>query len=338
MTGKLVLCRHGQSTWNLENLFTGWHDVDLTDQGRAEAQSVSIEIPAAEAIPPGFVFIPRGAFLLGCANETLCQTFYESAPIHQATTEAYLIGQHEVTYREWIDFLEDTPVQDRAALTPGIDQGFVPVSLAPVEGGGWSLTFPREDQDVEASMGELLTFEQRDRRQSQDWLQMPVLAINFELASAYLDWLDRTGRVPGARHCTDQQWERAGRGADGRLFPHGDHVDPDDMNIDMTYGKRSETMGPDVAGSHPVSRSPFGVDDLAGNAAEWTVDPLHDDGTVLRGGAFAMDPMQAHLVTRQPISPDFIDGAIGMRVCAPFPLPRPIGTLRDGSTGKSGSN
>jgi len=37
MTGKLVLCRHGQSEWNLENLFTGWTDVDLTEQGRREA-------------------------------------------------------------------------------------------------------------------------------------------------------------------------------------------------------------------------------------------------------------------------------------------------------------
>ena len=36
-TGKLVLLRHGQSSWNLENLFTGWTDVDLTEQGRAEA-------------------------------------------------------------------------------------------------------------------------------------------------------------------------------------------------------------------------------------------------------------------------------------------------------------
>jgi 2,3-bisphosphoglycerate-dependent phosphoglycerate mutase len=35
--GKLVLVRHGQSTWNLENLFTGWTDVDLTERGRAEA-------------------------------------------------------------------------------------------------------------------------------------------------------------------------------------------------------------------------------------------------------------------------------------------------------------
>ena len=34
---KLVLVRHGQSTWNLENRFTGWTDVGLTDQGRAEA-------------------------------------------------------------------------------------------------------------------------------------------------------------------------------------------------------------------------------------------------------------------------------------------------------------
>ena len=37
MTGKLVLCRHGQSDWNLKNLFTGWTDVDLTEKGIQEA-------------------------------------------------------------------------------------------------------------------------------------------------------------------------------------------------------------------------------------------------------------------------------------------------------------
>jgi len=37
MAGKLVLCRHGQSDWNLKNLFTGWTDVDLTEQGMREA-------------------------------------------------------------------------------------------------------------------------------------------------------------------------------------------------------------------------------------------------------------------------------------------------------------
>lgn len=37
MAGKLVLCRHGQSEWNLKNLFTGWTDVDLTEKGNQEA-------------------------------------------------------------------------------------------------------------------------------------------------------------------------------------------------------------------------------------------------------------------------------------------------------------
>jgi len=34
---RLILLRHGQSTWNLENRFTGWHDVDLSERGRQEA-------------------------------------------------------------------------------------------------------------------------------------------------------------------------------------------------------------------------------------------------------------------------------------------------------------
>src|SRR5690554_4595722 len=38
MMHKLVLLRHGQSVWNLENLFTGWTDVDLSEQGRDEAR------------------------------------------------------------------------------------------------------------------------------------------------------------------------------------------------------------------------------------------------------------------------------------------------------------
>jgi len=46
---KLVLLRHGQSDWNLKNLFTGWTDVDLTDQGRAEAVEAA-RLLAAEGL------------------------------------------------------------------------------------------------------------------------------------------------------------------------------------------------------------------------------------------------------------------------------------------------
>jgi 2,3-bisphosphoglycerate-dependent phosphoglycerate mutase len=47
--GRLVLLRHGQSTWNLENLFTGWVDVDLSPEGGIEAQEAG-RLLAAEGI------------------------------------------------------------------------------------------------------------------------------------------------------------------------------------------------------------------------------------------------------------------------------------------------
>lgn len=45
----LVLIRHGQSTWNLENRFTGWWDVDLTDKGVEEARAAG-ELMAAKGL------------------------------------------------------------------------------------------------------------------------------------------------------------------------------------------------------------------------------------------------------------------------------------------------
>ncbi len=55
MPGKLILVRHGQSTWNVENLFTGWHDVDLSERGRQEAVLAGREL-LAEKIEPNIAF------------------------------------------------------------------------------------------------------------------------------------------------------------------------------------------------------------------------------------------------------------------------------------------
>ncbi|MDI6025802.1 2,3-bisphosphoglycerate-dependent phosphoglycerate mutase [Corticibacterium sp. UT-5YL-CI-8] len=46
MSGTLVLVRHGQSEWNLKNLFTGWRDPDLTEQGHAEAKEAGEKLKA----------------------------------------------------------------------------------------------------------------------------------------------------------------------------------------------------------------------------------------------------------------------------------------------------
>jgi len=48
---KLVMIRHGQSQWNLENRFTGWKDVDLSEQGVQEAKKAGEDLKK-----DGFVF------------------------------------------------------------------------------------------------------------------------------------------------------------------------------------------------------------------------------------------------------------------------------------------
>ena len=62
----LVLVRHGQSEWNLKNLFTGWKDVDLTEQGVAEARAAGRKLKAQ-----GLVFDVAYTSALKRASRTL---------------------------------------------------------------------------------------------------------------------------------------------------------------------------------------------------------------------------------------------------------------------------
>jgi len=62
----LVLVRHGQSDWNLKNLFTGWKDPDLTEQGIAEAKEAARKLKAQ-----GFVFDVAFTSALTRAQHTL---------------------------------------------------------------------------------------------------------------------------------------------------------------------------------------------------------------------------------------------------------------------------
>jgi 2,3-bisphosphoglycerate-dependent phosphoglycerate mutase len=71
-TYKLVLLRHGQSAWNLENRFTGWTDVGLTDQGRAEAQSAGQLLKEG-----GYVFDLAYTSVLKRAVQTLWKVMTE---------------------------------------------------------------------------------------------------------------------------------------------------------------------------------------------------------------------------------------------------------------------
>ncbi|MDO5727588.1 MAG: phosphoglyceromutase [Bowdeniella nasicola] len=70
MTYTLVLVRHGQSEWNAKNLFTGWVDVDLTEQGVAEAKRAG-ELMAKEGILPDVVHTSLQRRAIRTANISL---------------------------------------------------------------------------------------------------------------------------------------------------------------------------------------------------------------------------------------------------------------------------
>ena len=61
MPHEVVLIRHGQSQWNLENRFTGWHDVELTEKGEAEAARAGELSAVARS---GSVAVSRGEVTL----------------------------------------------------------------------------------------------------------------------------------------------------------------------------------------------------------------------------------------------------------------------------------
>lgn len=69
-TRTLVLLRHGQSTWNLDNRFTGWWDVGLTELGRAEARAAGAALVAA-GIAPDVVHTSLLRRAIQTANEAL---------------------------------------------------------------------------------------------------------------------------------------------------------------------------------------------------------------------------------------------------------------------------
>nr|WP_224242128.1 SUMF1/EgtB/PvdO family nonheme iron enzyme [Hyalangium gracile] len=278
-------------------------------------EEVSLELPRQQSVPEGFVYVPPGRFLQGSDDERLRADYFNTVPLHEVTTGDFLIARHEVTFADWITFLEALPPAERARRLPGSQEERGDVMLEQRK-GRWRLTLRPVYFAYTAWEGEPIRYEQRDRRAEQDWRRFPVTGISFEDAQAYATWLDTTGRVPGARLCTDREWERAARGADGRLFPSGDELGPDDANIDVTYGRQDLAFGPDEVGSHPRSRSPFGLDDMAGNVWEWTRSDETLEQPFIRGGSWFQLKLGSQSVNREPMEPKKRYPLIGLRLCA----------------------
>ena len=281
--------------------------------GRAGEADVEIPLPPEVAVPSGFVFVPGGVSLLGAPDVEAVRNAQAAAPEHPVSVGGFLIGEHEVTFAEYLEFLATLPSVDRAARRP---RGAIELTY---DGDGTPVLVQRAGYGFEAMRvrrGEPFCRPKRSARRCQDWLRFPVVGVSLDDAEAYVGWLAR-GRVPGARLCSEPEWERAARGADGRLFPQGNALHPGDANFDATYATAADQMGLDEVGSFPADRSPFGVLDLAGNVAEW----VGGAGRMSRGGHLDNSSIFARAAYRSPTFVERFDN-VGMRVCASAPPTR----------------
>ncbi|HEX3475477.1 MAG TPA: bifunctional serine/threonine-protein kinase/formylglycine-generating enzyme family protein [Kofleriaceae bacterium] len=289
--------------------------------GPGEQRRLAIALPPASDVPAGFVYVPAGSFLYGSRDDDAIRGFLGAEPMHGVATPAYLIARTEVTYQQWIEFLDAQDADERARRTPRVDNPLTPEAGDLVElrhaAGGWELHMTTTISYV-ARAGSSIEYRDRAIRRRQDWLQFPVSGISPEDAAAYAAWLDRTRHVPHARLCNEHEWERAARGADGRAYPRGDQLAPDDANFDLTYGQREGGFGPDVVGAHPGSTSVFGLVDMSGNVWE-IVRPAAGDGFVMRGGCFFTARISTHLANRAVILPSYRHLHVGVRLCADLP-------------------
>jgi formylglycine-generating enzyme required for sulfatase activity len=276
-----------------------------------------VPLVAASALPADLIYIPAGRFLYGDADEDWRLAFLNAAPIHERSTDAFFIKAHETTFGEWFEFLNDLPAAERKVRTPSSVAVQGGVTVNDTRDGGWAIELNISGYRVAAREHSPLVYPTRRVRPSQNWLRMPVVGISQRDMQAYLAWLSRTGRVPGARFCSEVEWERAARGADERTYPASQsRIADDDTNIDVTYGRVRGSFGPDEVGAHPASESPFGVHDMAGNAWE-VVEARNEKGAFLmRGGSYYQASKTAYLTNREPIDLETRSFIVGLRVCA----------------------
>ena len=260
-----------------------------------------------------FVGVMKGVILSICPQAQLVDISHAVAPF-EISEGAYLIAQHEVTFAEYVAFLETLNGKDLATRLPHskVNTGSVELRRG---ASGWELVLQPTIHAFRARWGEPIRYPKREVRAAQDWRKFPVTAISLRDAEAYVRWLAK-GRLPGAHLCDDYEWERAARGADGRSYTTGETLAASEVNIDETYGRDPWSFGPDEVGSHPESDSVFGVQDMVGNVMEMVASIEGFGPASIRGGSWYYDDWSARLPARFPLDETTRSGTVGFRVCA----------------------
>ena len=152
------------------------------------------------------------------------------------------------------------------------------------------------------------------------WARRAVTGIDWDDANAYARWAGK--RLP-----TEQEWEFAARGSDGRLYPWGNEWRGMAANADSSSHKHVSEIG-----EHTSGPSPFGAQDMIGNVWEWTASDLaaypggvlpaqaQGDLKVIRGGSWRENRRQATVTVRRGMPPrGVISPDVGFRCAKDVP-------------------
>ncbi|MDF7824697.1 bifunctional serine/threonine-protein kinase/formylglycine-generating enzyme family protein [Pontiellaceae bacterium B12227] len=209
-----------------------------------EAEVVHLNFP--ESIPEGMAFVPEGKFIFGGAESR----FYREKEIE---LEAYFIKEREVTFGEYLEFWKQLRGQE---LRNNYSSR---VQLNEKE---------RMFHDVWDEEGNMLFPDQLHSG-------MPVVGITRQAAMAYCTWLSRQKGEGKVRLPTVEEWEKAARGVDGRIYVWGNTVKPHfALTRNNKTGKKKYPLFAPPASFKDTDVSPYNVYDMAGNVREMTATLL----------------------------------------------------------------
>ncbi len=129
----------------------------------------------------------------------------------------------------------------------------------------------------------------------------PVVGVDYFDALAYASWVGKD--LP-----FEDEWERAARGRDGRIFPWGNEPELSGANTARAGVRCTVTVD-----THKINISPEGCWDMVGNCWELTHSPAPGGGVVVRGGSWYDFALYAKTYFRFASRPDVCNGTIGFR-------------------------